>query len=530
MKEYSMITPSVSTPKSALNLLDIPPQLLTYIFEFLSRKEYHSLAQTNHFINKKVTPRLYRDLRFEATGSGSCARRLAYLLRTLLEKANLGLHVVSLRLSGPHLCWDHSKPWPGGSGQDECWGLDGCPILSKAQLLFVSNMLYRFVDDDMQQSQPQFRGRCADALAALVLTHLTNVRSLDLCEGFLRYSLFLPQLLKRANHLFPRLHHVNLGNKNFCPTTSVAYIDLNLIRPMFYSSSVVALECSMSQPWRFQWGSLKSPRSNTLTSLTLFRTNISRATLGELLSATPRLKFFHFEHEFIFNAATSRGSKLSPYLGLDELNTALFPIRDTLEECRFLLRLGPGSISATEYPLAGTRFPAVQGTLTMLKFMPRLVKIEVPMTMLLGWHPDFAAKLEEVLPHGIMDLTLRDDLIRYCPWVAPSNAEKKVTRIAEYIQGRAFHATQLESLKIRLTSAKRSLVHSVGALNISTTGRGSETTLVRGKKSETYGWRFKKAELPVADSTFAYHAARKDSGFRPMSPLFESYCSGANFF
>ncbi|KAF2633157.1 hypothetical protein BU25DRAFT_416431 [Macroventuria anomochaeta] len=382
----------------------------------------------------------------------------------------------------------------------------------------------------MQQSQPQFRGRCADALSTLMLTRLTELRSLDLGAGFLRYSLFLPQLLKRTDYLFPKLRHVVLGDKCLDPTTSVSYMDLNLIRPTFYSSTVTEFECSISQPWRFQWQDSKTPRSNTLTSLTLFRTNISRATLGELLSATPKLRYLHFEHEFIFNAATPTGPSLSPYLGLDELNTALFPIRDTLEECHFILRLGRGSISTTEYPLASVRFPAVQGTLTMLKFMPRLVKVEVPMTMLLGWYPNFAAKLEEVLPHGIVDLTLRDDLVRYCPWVAPPNAEKKVMRIGEYIKGRASHATQLESLKVRLTSAKRSLVHSVGALNVSTSGRGSNTSLVRGKKSETYGWRFEKAQSVVASPTTPCHTARMDSVFRPMSPLFESCWPEANFF
>jgi hypothetical protein len=435
-----------------------------------------------------------------------------------------------MRLSGPQLCWNTCNPWPGeGNRHVKSWGLEDCPTLSKAQLVSASKMFYQFVDDDMEQSQPQFRGRCADALVTLVLTRLTDLRYLELGEGFLRYSLFLPQLLKRTDYLFPKLSHVVLGDKAIDLRSSVAYMDLHLIRPVFYSSTISEFECSMTQPWRFYWNDSQAPRSATLTSLTLFRTNISRATLGELLSAVPVLKYLHFEHEFVFNAATSTGPSLSPYLGLDELNTALFPVRDTLEECHLILRLGPGSISTTAYPLASVRFPAVQGTLTMLKFMPRLTKVEVPMTMLLGWHPSFAPKLDEVLPQGIVDLTLRDDLVRYCPWVAPSNASKKVLRIAEYIQARAFHAPHLQSLRVRLTSAKRSLVHAVGALNIATTARGSRTSLARGKKSETYGWRFDKAPPALASATSSGHAARKDSVFRPMSPLFEACSPDANF-
>lgn len=491
------------------------------------------MAHTCRSTSKEASPRLYRHLDFAATGSEICARKLALLLRTFLEQPGLGLHVLSVKLSGAQSCWNKSQPWPGeGDRHVKLWGLVDCSTLSKAQLIFASNMFYQFVDDDMQQSQPQFRGRCMDALATLVLTRLTNVRSLDFGEGFLRYSLFLPQLLKRTDYLFPKLHHVTLGDRSPATTTSVAYTDLNLLRPMFYSSTVTEFKCSMSQPWHFQWYETKSPRSNTLTSLTLFRTNISRAILGELLSATPRLRYLHYEHEFVFNAATSSGPSLSPYLGLAELNTALFPVRDTLEECHLILRLAPGSISTTEYPLASVRFPPVQGTLTMLKFMPRLAKVEVPMIMLLGWYPNFAAKLEEVLPQGLSDLTLRDDLVRYCPWVAPLNAETKVVRIAEYIQGRALHAAHLESLRVRLTSAKRSLAHSIGALSVSTCGRGSSTGLVRGKKSVTYAWRFERAHAAAVSgpTTTSYHAARKDSVFRPMSPLFESCCAEGMFF
>lgn len=510
--------------KIMARLMDLPFDLLSYTLDLLARKEYYSLAQTCRFLSEEAVPRLYRNLRFTVTASGSCARRLACLLRTLLERPNLRSHTVSFKLLGTQFCWTKSDPWSGDqSGRANLWGLDDCPNLSMSQLTIASNMFYQFLDDDMQQSQPQFRGRCADALAILVLTQFTQVRSLELSEGFLRYSLFLPQVLKRIDYLFPQLEHITLGDQSLAPSANVAYMDLNLIRPIFYSPTITAFECSMSQPWCFYWGKARSPRSDTLTSLTLFRTNISRATLGELLSATPRLKYLRFEHEFTFNSTSSTGPTLSPYLGLGELNTALFPIRNTLEECHLLLRLGPGSISTTEYPLASVRFPAIQGTLTMLKFMPRLVKVEVPMTMLLGWHPGFAAKLEEVLPHGIEDLTLRDDLVCYCPWVAPSNAEKKVMRIAEYIQGRTFHATHLKSLKVRLTSAKRSLVHSVGALNISTTARGSNTSLTRGKKSETYCWQFENvdsiAKYPINDC----YTARKDSAFRPMSPLFEFF-------
>lgn len=398
-------------------------------------------------------------------------------------------------------------------------------------------MFYQFVDDDMQQSQAQFQGRCADALASLVMTRLTNVRYLELGEGFLRYSIFLPQLLKRTDYIFPKLRHVVLGDKGVDLRTGVAYMDLHLIRPLFYSSTLAEFECSMTQPWRFQWTDSKTPRSTTLTSLTLFRTNISRATLGALLSATPQLKYLHYEHEFVFNAATPASPSLAPYLGLDELNTALFPIRNTLEECHLLLRLAPGSISTAAYPLSSIRFPAIQGTLTMLKFMPRLATLQLPMTMLLGWHPAFAPALAEVLPPALARLTLRDDLVRYCPWVAPATAANKVCRIAEYVAGRATHAPRLAELGVRLTSAKCSLGPAVAALSASTNASGSATSCVRGRKSETWRWVFGgvgdwgcgAAGKEAREAREVRKETRKDSVFRPLSPL-EVCLPDVNFF
>jgi hypothetical protein len=79
----------------------------------------------------------------------------------------------------------------------------------------------------------------------------------------------------------------------------------------------------MVQPWKFRWNEAKPPCNTNLTSLCLFRTNITRLTLLQLLSATPDLKHLRSEQEILFNGSMTDTPLLEPYLELEGLNKAL---------------------------------------------------------------------------------------------------------------------------------------------------------------------------------------------------------------
>ncbi|KAJ4347902.1 uncharacterized protein N0V89_009274 [Didymosphaeria variabile] len=381
-------------------LSELPAGVLSIILEYLSRHDYYDVLRVSRLLYRETLPFVYRDVKFEATKSRSCARKLALLLRTLLEQPRLSSYVRIFKLRGPLPFWTKYNPWPedskAGPASVNLWGLKGCTTLSKSQKIFASNEIYSFVDESMHKEQDQFKNRSKDALATLVMTRFTELKTLDLGDGFLMHSLFLPQVLKRAPRLFPRLEHVVLGDKRFDPENSVSYMDLDLIRPVFYSDTVRTFEYLMTQPWQLNWNRPVAPRNETLTMLRLFRTNITRGTLDQLLHATPHLKRFHYEQEILYNAHTPP-LPLSPYLNLDGLNIALSNLKNTLQECKLTVTLAPGSLSPAEIKLQGFQFPAIQGTLAVLKDMQNLVNVEVPMVMFLGWAPEFAAALEEVL-------------------------------------------------------------------------------------------------------------------------------------
>lgn len=497
---------------------DLPLDMLPLILEYLSRIEYDALVRVSKALNKEVVPYLYRNIKFTATKSRDCARRLAFLLRTLLERPQLASHVNSFKLRGPLPCWTKYNPWPEDANKRvspvNLWGLEGCTTLSKAQKIFASNQFYQLVDESMHKSQAQFKGRNKDALATLVLTRFTELTTLDLGDGFLMYSLFLPQILKRSNRLFPKLHHVVLGDKRLDPETSVSYMDLDLIRPIFYSTTVQTFEYTMSQPWQLNWNQPTPPRSESLTMLHLFRTNINRATLDQLLVATPNLSRFHYEQEVLFNTSTPGAPPLGPYLNLDGLNIALANLRHTLVDCKISLCMAPGSLSPPEMLEHGMSFPAIQGTLTVLKSMPRLTQVEIPMVMFLGWAPDFAAQLHEVLPTGVRRLTLRDDFVAYCPWAVGFGCSRKVGRVGEFLAQRAVYAPELGVFRMRLKPSAREntwLFDAARDLGASMGDGGVELVVEKEKRAEVYCWRFGKEEGERAGK-------RKDSIIPGMFP------------
>ncbi|KAF1844783.1 uncharacterized protein K460DRAFT_365748 [Cucurbitaria berberidis CBS 394.84] len=478
-----------------LHLTDLPSNLLSSTFDYLSRREYHALSQTCHVLHTAATPYLYRNIKITATKSRSCARKLALLLRTLLERSQLAAKIISFGLFGPHQCWEKYDPWPENNERltsVKLWGFDR---VTQAESLLTPDMLQNFLDDDIQISQTEVQGRSKDALATLVMTRLTNLHSLELGDGFLRHSIFLPQILKRTDYLFPELERVILGDRQpERDSSTVSYTDLNLIRPIFYSSTVKTFECTIAQPWRFSWSETKAPFNTSLTCLRLFRTNIERSTLHQLLSATPNLKSFHYEQEIVFNNSTPHAPSLAPYLELDGLNSALACVRHSLERCQLVLRLAPCSISTSQYASCGIQFPAIEGTLSVLKDMPLLTKIEIPMIMFFGWFPRTSVKLEEVLPPSITELTLRDDFVPYCYWSRPSSRDRRIARIRKFVRERDIHAPKLRLLKVRLTSAKECLQDAVRDLSLATSDRGIQTAVLHGAKSETYCWRFEQVK------------------------------------
>ncbi|KAF2016521.1 hypothetical protein BU24DRAFT_203674 [Aaosphaeria arxii CBS 175.79] len=475
-------------------LSTLPSNILPLVFNHLSRKDHYSLTQTCRFLYRESGPYLYRNITFTAKNSFSCAERLVLLLRTLLEQPHLASLIRTYRLLGPQLCWNTFDPWPPADVAFPVnrWGLEGCSVLSKTQMLFASSQFSQLVDKEMHDSPAQFKGRSKDALALMVLTRLTQLVRLEIGEGFMIYSLFLPQILRRAPELFPRLGYVILGDKKSGPEDKVSYMDLNLIRPIFYTPTIQAFELSMTQPWRFDWKQPTAPLCENLTVLDLFRSNIHRELLAELLSTAPHLKRLSYEHDILIQVDVPGLSSPSAYTNINGLNKALSKVGPSLEQLRLTLKLDPASTSLEEMEKKGISFPPIEGTLVALRPMQNLSTIDIPMIMILGWVSEFAARVEEVIPACVVHLTLSDDFSSFCPWISGFNCFRKIGLIGAYIVERGIHAPEIESFKLRMTEPRKNLWlnDAVQDLRAQVTGSGASYDLLKEDGVETHCWRF----------------------------------------
>ncbi|KAF2118847.1 hypothetical protein BDV96DRAFT_363112 [Lophiotrema nucula] len=260
------------------------------------------------------------------------------------------------------------------------------------------------------------------------------------------YSSFLPHLLKRLDNLLPRLNHIVLGDWEQDPAHRITYVNLDLIRPIFYASNIQRFEAKIFEPWRISWNCPVPPKALSLWSLHIFRTNISLNMLYQLLSATPSLKSLHYEQEHKSrDYRLSHGANLLHYTNLDGLDRVLSNIAHTLEELRLSVRVDD-NLTCNISPSFG---PAILGR-KILKAMNRLRILKLPMLLLLSWPTDQLTSLEDILPASIEELILCDDLVARCPWEVGVITRPKMRLIGEYMEGRALITPELRCLTIRV--------------------------------------------------------------------------------
>lgn len=106
---------------------NLPSEVFDQILALLSRKEHYSLVLSCRTLQKRATPHLFHEICLIATRSKSCARNLAFLLRTLLERPHLVSYVTTWQLRGALSYWERCDSWPENSERltgVKLWGFD----------------------------------------------------------------------------------------------------------------------------------------------------------------------------------------------------------------------------------------------------------------------------------------------------------------------------------------------------------------------------------------------------------------------
>ena len=124
--------------------------------------------------------------------------------------------------------------------------------------------------------------------------------------------------------------------------------------------------------------------------------------------------------------------------------------------------------------------------------MSKLRKIDIPMIVVLGWYPDFAPRLEEIIPSSVRQLTLSDDFVGFCPWVNGFNCFKKIGLIGEYLLNREAHAPELGGFTLKLTAPRVNLWLEDAVMDMKTAVDGPGVVCWTSKRGdvENHNWQF----------------------------------------
>jgi hypothetical protein len=247
-----------------------------------------------------------------------------------------------------------------------------------------------------------------DALVALLLAQLSNLRYLYLESAFVEQSAIIGMVLRSAiyepaDHRLPEFRH--LQDVSFLPSLNRHYMRDKSVKntedvlPFFHLPSVQQMRVAIQTPVSFTRNAANLPVPSRLKALDL--TAIRESYLYEVLSITKSVT--NIRWEFYYDSGIDDEVN-TPIIDLDSLGAAISHIRDTLEDLTIFAMVDLGG---------GDQFdPAVQmkGSLHALANLDKLTRLQIPLAFLVGFTQDTTKRVQEMIPKNVEFVTLTYDL------------------------------------------------------------------------------------------------------------------------
>jgi hypothetical protein len=247
-----------------------------------------------------------------------------------------------------------------------------------------------------------------DALVAVLLAQLSNLRYLNLESAFVERSEFIGMLLRSAiyepaDHLLPDFRH--LQEVYFRPTLNRHHRNDKSVKntedvlPFFYLPNVEKMKVAIQTPVHFTENAARPPVPSRLKALDL--TAIRESYLCKVLSITKSVTNLRWE---MYYDSGIEDEVNPPIVDLDSLGAAISHVRDTLEDLTMI-----GSVDLG----GGDQFdPAVQikGSLHALVSMHKLSRLQIPLAFLVGFTEDITKRVQEMIPKNVEFVTLTYDM------------------------------------------------------------------------------------------------------------------------
>ena len=394
-------------------LLALPTEAMLLITAHVDLADKAAVALTCKSLHNVVTPAMYNHIDLEWSFSNSPPIKL--LLHTMVENPKRADQVLTVRFAGEKCRFATLR------GPERVYVQR---VARKAGLSNIAPYDEVFKLDD--------ESSIAELYPALFVFQLSSLHTLKIghheTTGF--------EALSKAVQYVLCLNQSNHGLKRF---QNLQYIDLcydmdrrdlaryvfdahfqhgsSSILPFFYMPQAKGLRVVIPEAGPELMWPCDPPCALTLTSLTLHRSGIEPHNLTELLRATPSLCHLTYDHCI----QLERPLNGIVYLDNDRLCTALENVATTLESLVICVQFY--QMCETNYEM--DNFQSTVGGFTSFVGLVKLQRLEVPLIVLLGAHPEPITFPIQRLPLNLRHLSLTDDLAMhsYFPWRSSSVLE-----------------------------------------------------------------------------------------------------------
>ncbi|KAL4751321.1 hypothetical protein BDW72DRAFT_212801 [Aspergillus terricola var. indicus] len=388
-------------PQRASGLATCPPDILYLVFKLLSPADYYSLSLVNKGFHIITEPFLYSRIHgtWRVDVEPSSPPRLPQLLRTLLSRPQLATHITTVHLDGYR---DDPNKFR--------WKLSTfCVSDGELDLDDAVAFIHRTKVPCSELWIQEVRSGSIDALVAILLAQLPNLKHLYMARDFTRQSTLLGMVLRlvlcqpERRYNLPGLQHLQ-DVSYIIPDGEDGTRDRKKkntadILPFLYLPNLEHLSASIENPAQLSWPAPHKPLAAKLMSLEL--THVREHYLAELLSVTPSLRALEW-HWYYDNGV--KDQFITPIIHIDYLVAALSSVKHTLMDLVITAHcdIGGGDVI----------FPAVklEGPLDALVDFTSLRRLQVPWAFLVGFAVDTARRLQDVVPRNLEHLIITDDL------------------------------------------------------------------------------------------------------------------------
>ncbi|PYI01921.1 hypothetical protein BO78DRAFT_378087 [Aspergillus sclerotiicarbonarius CBS 121057] len=376
--------------QAAPGIISCPAEILDLVFQLLSPADLRVFGRVNKAFRNYVEPLLYSKIQWTWLKAES-PPPITLLVRKILCRPQLATYITNIHFESDTFCRWSFKVVPK------------IPFTSELNepIAFIRKTGVSYTDLWIQELCQGI----TDAWLALLLAQLPRLKCLYLSPNFTQQSKLIGMVLRSAiepayyglpdfRHLRDVSFHLRVGDRSRKKRNDKNTTD---VLPFFYLPSIQHLSASIENPVIFTWPAAHLPVPN-LTSLDL--NFVREAHLGQLLSVTQNLKTLRWAWYFDISV---EDQFTTPIVDLDQIDTALSHVRDTLTDLTILAECGTG---------LDPFLPSIktEGSLKSLVNFNKLKRLQIPLPFLVGFAQDTTKRLQDVIPRNIEFLVITDNL------------------------------------------------------------------------------------------------------------------------